>query len=69
MDRLDAPSLIDEEPSQPVQQFGVGRLLAHLAEVVWIGRQAPAEVVLPDAVDHDPGSEGIARVHDPLRQF
>ena len=53
---------------EPVEQFGVRRLLAHLAEVVRRADEAAAEVPLPDAVgDHSPG-ERVVGSREPLRQ-
>src|SRR5213083_2757586 len=40
-----------------------------LAEVAGGGHQACAEVMLPDAVDHYPGGEWIARAGDSAGQF
>ena len=59
---LDPPAAVHELGGQPVEQFGMRRRLAELAEVVGRGHDAPAEVVLPEPVDHAPGpSSGCAR--------
>ena len=60
----------DERARQPVEQFGVARPVSVRAEVVRRLDDAAAEVVLPDAVDHDarrqrmvgPGSHCASRV-------
>jgi hypothetical protein len=58
---LDRPAASDELGGEVVEELGVGRGLAHRAEVVGGADEAFAEVVLPDAVDHDAGEEGVAR--------
>ena len=40
---------------------------AEMTEIAAGGDQAPAEMVLPDAVDDEPGGQRIFRLHDPLR--
>ena len=52
-----------------VEQLGVGGRPAPGAEVVGRGDQPPAEVVLPDPVDHDPGGQGVRRVDQPAGQL
>ena len=44
------------------------RRFAHLAEVLERGDDAAAEVVLPDAIDDDPGGERVVGRGDPLGQ-
>ena len=44
---LEAPALVHELHGQPVEQFGMRRLLSHLAEVVERRDDAAAEVVTP----------------------
>ena len=65
---LDAPSSLDELGGQPVQQFGMGRGGPQLAEVAGRGHQAPAEVMLPDAVHHHPGRQGMIGLSQPPGQ-
>ena len=68
MHGLHAPAMLDEERRQPVQQLRVRRLSAHLAEIIGVRRQAPAEMVLPDSIDHDAGRQRVAGIRDPPRQ-
>ena len=67
--RLMRPAVLDEPVGQVVEQLGVGGRLAQGAEVVDGGDDAPAEEVVPDAVDHDAGGEGVGGVDDPFGQF
>ena len=43
--------------------------LAACPEVVARGHEPPAEMVLPDAIDHDPRGERILGTGDPARQL
>ncbi len=61
VDRLDRPAAGDEPGGEPVEQLGMGRRLAAEPEVGRRGDDSPAEVVLPDPVDHDTWRQGIAR--------
>ena len=56
---LDRPAVGDEPAGQPVEQLGVRRGLAPRAEVAGRGDDAPAEVVLPDAIDQHPGRQRV----------
>jgi hypothetical protein len=67
--RLDAPAGVDEALREPVEQFGMARRAALLAEVARCAHEAATKMVLPDAVHHHAGSERIARVDDGLREF
>ena len=51
----------DEPGGEPVEQFGMTRRFAAEAEVGRGRDDPPAEVVLPDPVDHHPGRQRIAR--------
>src|SRR5438093_5851356 len=44
------------------------RTLAHLSQVVRIARNALAEVILPDAIDHDARGQRIFRTRNPIGQ-
>ena len=66
MHSLHAPALVDEKLGQPVQQFRMRGLLAHLSEVVRIRRQAAPEVVLPDAIHKHASGQRVAWVRDPF---
>ena len=65
---LQAPAVLDEPVGQPVEQLGMGRRLAHRAEVARGSHQADAEVVLPDPVDDHASRQGVGRVDQPVRQ-
>jgi hypothetical protein len=66
MHRFHAPAARDELGGQPVEQFGVRRRFAHLAEVARRAHDALAEVMLPDAVHHHPRREGVIGRDEPL---
>ena len=68
MHGLHAPAPLDELGGQPVQQFRMGRGGPQLAEVSGRGHQAPAEMVLPDAVHHYPGRQGVIGLSQPPGQ-
>ena len=71
MDRLQAPAVLDQLRGEEVQQLGVRRRLALASEIIGCGDDAPAEMMLPESIDHDTG-EKMARtllgVGDPLSQ-
>src|SRR5436190_11785371 len=62
------PSLPDELRRQPVQQFGMGRLLALGTEILRGLDQAPAEIVLPETVHSDASSQRILLANKPSGQ-
>ena len=68
MHRLDAPAALDEGMGQPVEQLGMRRRLAVLAEVARRRDDPPAEMLLPDPVDHHPGGQRVVGARDPPRQ-
>src|SRR5262249_48143371 len=53
---------------KPVEQIGMRRLRAHVAEIVWRIDDAAAEVVVPNAIDDGAPGERVARIADPARQ-
>ena len=65
---LDAPAVGGEFAGQPVQQLGVGRAVALLAEVVGRADDPPSEMGLPDAVHNDAGRQRVFGPRDPCRQ-
>src|SRR5205085_11337077 len=66
--RLDRPAG-GEALRQVVEQLGVRRRLAELAEVARGADEALAEVVLPDAVDHHARRQRVVGAGDGLRQL
>ncbi len=68
MERLELPAVGDQLGGQPVEQFGVGRLVPLGPEVARRPDDPPAEVVLPDPVGHDPGGQGVVGAGDPVGQ-
>ena len=66
---LHRPAVFHEAGGQVVEQLGVRRQLADVAEVVDRAHQAGAEQVVPDAVDHHPGGERVVGAGDPLGQL
>ena len=66
---LERPIVLGKPRSEPVEHIGMGRLLARDAKVVRRAYQAvAAKMLLPDAVDQDPGSERIAIIRNPSSQ-
>src|SRR5688572_19915297 len=66
MELLETPPALHELDGEPVQQFGMGRLLTHLAEIVDCRHDAAAEVMVPHPVDDDARGQRILRRRDPL---
>ena len=62
---LDAPAAGDKLGGQPVEQFGVARQAAELAEVARVWGQTAAEMPLPEPVDEHPGRERVFGSGDP----
>ena len=65
---LNRPAACDELYRQVVEQPGMRRPLAKLAEVAGSGHEPPAEMLLPDAVDHHSRREGVFGRRDGLGQ-
>ena len=68
MHRLDLPAVRDQLGGQPIQQLGVGRRLAQLAEVVGGRHDGPAEVILPEAIRQHARRPRVSRVRQPIGQ-
>ena len=68
MHRLQRPAARREFAGEPVEQFGMGRFLAHRAEVARSGDDSLAVMVLPKPVDHHSRGQRIARIDDPARE-
>ena len=66
---FDRPAGADELVGQVVEQFGVARPFAEFAEVARRADDAFAEMVLPDAVDHDAGRQRVVRPRQPFGQL
>ena len=60
------PSRADELGREPIEQFGMGRRHAVIAEITWRRNEAPSEMSLPDPVHHDPRRERIRRIGNPV---
>ena len=56
---LDRAPAVNESPGQEIKQFGVGGEIAEPAKIIGGGDNAGAEHMMPDAVHHDAGGEGI----------
>ena len=57
--RLELPVVVDQPQREPIEQLGMRRRRAQLAEVVGRADDAAAEVMLPDAVDDHPRGEHV----------
>ena len=65
IDQPDATNCVGEI----IEQFGMRRRLAELAEIAGVRDDPLAEVVLPDAVDHHAGRQRILGPRQPLGQL
>src|SRR5258708_7239964 len=68
MHRLDAPTAIAKLSSHPIEQFGMGRCFALLAEILGSADQSLAEKLLPHAIHGYPRGQRVPSADDPLRQ-
>ena len=69
MHGLQTPAGVDEALGEPIEQFRVRGQAALFAEVTRCADESASEVVLPEAIHHDAGGEGIAWVGDGLGEF
>ena len=53
MQRFQTPALPNEFAREPIEQFGVTRLVARFAKVADAANQALSEVMFPNAIDDD----------------
>ena len=63
---FDVPAVVAEIDGQPIEQFGMARVLALGAEVGGGGDDAGAEEDLPEAIYFDAGGERMLAHRDPL---
>ena len=68
MQFLDRPAALHELDGQPIEQLGMRRPCAAVAEIVRRRDEARAEMLLPDAVDDDPRGPRVVGRSDPVRQ-
>ena len=68
MHRFGRPPALDEARGEIVEQFRMAGAFAHASEVARRVYDAAAEVVQPNAVDHDPRGERIVVTCDGLGQ-
>ena len=68
MHPFDRPTVFDEVGRQEVEQLRMSRLGAFGAEVVRVGGDPVAEVVLPNAIDDAASRQRVLRVGDPAGQ-
>ena len=66
---FERPSRCDESASLPVEQIGVAGPFAQGTEVAGSFDEAPAEVVLPDSIDHHPCGQGIVFAGDGVSEI
>ena len=57
MNRLQPPTAIEQSLGQPIEKFRVAGILALGPEVVGRSNQATTEVMVPEAIDNDPGQQ------------
>ena len=63
---LDRPAVGHEFEGQPIQQYGMRRSKAHISEIGGCGHETAPEMVVPNTVDHNPCSEGVLGINQPL---
>ena len=68
MQSFDLPAMLDEVRGQPVEEFGVGWLVALGAEIVRCFDNPFSEVRLPDAIDDDARGQRVVITGDPFSQ-
>ena len=66
--RFQAPTLVHEFSSQPIQQVGVRRRGSRLAKVSGRCHQAFAKVILPDTVHHNTRRQRMVGLDQPARK-
>src|SRR5215467_13085687 len=67
--RLDRPSALDKTRRQIIEQFRMGRSLTPRSKIVGSLNDSLSKVMLPDAIDHHSGCQGILGIGQPRRQF
>ena len=65
---FDTPAFFDEFQGEPIEEFRMTGSGATGTVVASRRDNATTEVVLPDAIHHDPCGEGIVGTGDPFRQ-
>ncbi len=68
MQAFDSPTVLNQIRRQVVEQLRVRRLAALGAEVVRVGGQSRAEVILPDAVDDGARGQAVVGMGDPASE-
>ena len=68
MHRLDAPALTNELGCQPVQQRLIRGALSRLSEIIGAGYNPLAEVMRPNAVDHEASRHRMIGSREPLSE-
>src|SRR5690349_18892269 len=65
---FNAPPAAHEFTCEPVEQILMSRRRAASSKVTRGRDQPPPKMMLPDAVDHNPGRQGVPPAGDPTRQ-
>ena len=65
MQRLQGPVFANQLAREPVEQFGMAGPVAQFPEIRRSPDEWPVEMLLPDPIDDDPGSEGVIRPRQP----
>ena len=68
MQVLETPAVLDEVSGQPIQKLRVGWRIAFHAKFARRTNDAFAEVMMPNAVDHHPGGQGILGIGQDFRE-
>src|SRR5260370_1581662 len=69
MQSLERPAVGNKLTSQGIEQLGMSRRLAELAEIAGRAHDPGAKVLLPDAVDDHAGRQRMVRPGKPARQL
>src|SRR4051812_11777241 len=68
MEGFDGLATFLKPAGQPVEEFGMGRLRAHVTEVVWGFNDAAAEMVMPNAIYDGATGEKVGGIGEPFRE-
>src|ERR1044071_446106 len=66
MERFQLPAPRFKFAGEKIEQFRMTRFSARDAKVIGGAHQADTEMMLPDAIDHEPGNDRVVRGGEPV---
>src|ERR1044072_4967249 len=66
MERFKFPPACFKFAGEKIEQFRMTRFSARDAKVIGGAHQADTEMMLPDAIDHEPGNDRVVRGGEPV---